>query len=202
VLFVPYALHDRDGYADKAGAGLKRIGYALDSIHQAADPRGAVGAAQAMFIGGGNTFRLLDRLYAEDLLGVIRAAVAAGMPYLGASAGSNVACHSIKTTNDMPIVYPPSFDALQLVPFQLNPHYLDPLPGNDHMGETRETRINEFHEVNDQDVIGIREGAMLRVEGDAMVLEGINGGVVFRRGQPRLDFAVGADLSAYLAYTV
>jgi len=198
VLFVPYALDDLDGYAATARSGFDRIGYALESVHTAPDPAAAVASAQALFIGGGNTFRLLDHLYRLGLLDPIRERVAAGMPYIGTSAGSNVACLSIKTTNDMPIVYPPSFDALQLLPIQLNPHFIDPPKGSEHMGETRETRIREFHEVNTEVVVGIREGAMLRAEDGAVHLEGQRGGVVFRRGQPRLDIEPGTDLTQYL----
>ena len=198
VLFVPYALHDLDGYAAKAGSGFARIGYDLESIHAAADPKAPVAAAEAIFIGGGNTFRLLTRLYENDLIEPIRERVLEGMPYMGASAGSNVACLSIKTTNDMPIVYPPTFDALRLVPIQLNPHFIDPPPDHEHTGETRETRIREFHEMNDDVVVGLREGAMLHVEGDRMTLEGIRGGVLFRKDEPREDVEPGADLSALL----
>ncbi len=198
VLFVPYALDDMDGYAATARRGFSRIGFELESIHDAADPKGTVGAAEALFIGGGNTFRLLTRLYEHDLVGIIRERVRGGMPYMGASAGSNVACLSIKTTNDMPIVYPPTFAALQLVPIQLNPHFIDPPPDSEHMGETRETRIREFHEMNGEPVVGIREGAMLLIEGDRMSLVGINGGVLLRRGEPRQDLDPGADLSHLL----
>jgi dipeptidase E len=198
VLFVGYAMHDLDGYAAKARQAFAAIGCELDAIHTAADERRAVEAAEALFVGGGNTFRLLTRLYEHDLADVIRARVRDGMPYVGSSAGSNVACPSIKTTNDMPIVQPPSFAALGLVPFQLNPHFLDPPPGDTHMGETRETRIREFHEMNAAPVIGLREGAMLRVEGDRMTLEGRQGGVLFVRGRGREELAAGADLSACL----
>ena len=198
ILFVPYALDDLDGYAAAARAGFEPIGYRLESIHEKPDARDAVQSAQALFIGGGNTFRLLTRLYENDLLEEIRKRVAGGMPYIGTSAGSNVACLSIKTTNDMPIVYPPSFDALQLVPIQLNPHFVDPQPDSRHMGETRETRIKEFHEMNDEVVVAIREGAMLRVEGDRMTIEGTHGGVLFHRGQARRDLDAGADLSFLL----
>lgn len=197
VLFVPYALSDMGGYAATARTAYERLGYGLDSIHDAADPVAAVRTAEALFIGGGNTFRLLTRLYENDLLDPIRERVREGMPYVGTSAGSNVACLSVKTTNDMPIVYPPSFDALQLVPIQLNPHFIDPPKDSEHMGETRETRIKEFHEMNAEVVIGIREGAMLHVEGDRMVLKGGRGGVVFQQGQPRIDLDVGADLSEW-----
>ena len=144
VLFFPYALYDRDGYAAKARKRFAEMGYGLDSAHEAPDPLRAVEDAEAIFVGGGNTFRLLDTLYRLDLIEPIRRRVEAGSPYMGASAGSNVAGATIKTTNDMPIVQPASFEALALVPFQINPHYLDPDPGSTHMGETRETRIREF----------------------------------------------------------
>ena len=162
VLFVPYAVRDRDGYAARARARFEAMGLGLDSIHAA--PRGPVRAiegAEAIFIGGGNTFRLIDALWREELVEPIRGRVRAGLPYIGSSAGSNVACVSIKTTNDMPIVEPPSLAALDLVPFNINPHYLDPMPGSTHMGETREQRIAEFHEENTPPVVGLREGAWL-----------------------------------------
>ena len=198
ILFVPYACADLDQYAGTARQGFDRIGYGLSSIHDAPDPRAAVSEAEAIFVGGGNTFRLLTSLYASDLLDVIRDRVASGMPYMGASAGSNVATPSIMTTNDMPIVYPPSFDALNLVPFQINPHFIDPPPESQHMGESRETRLREFHEMNDTVVVGIREGAVLRVAGDSMELRGGSGAVIFRKGQPRKDVPPGTDLSALL----
>lgn len=186
VLFVPWALFDRDGYTATARQRFARMGLELDSVHTAEDPRQAVLEAQALFIGGGNTFRLLDRLHAADLLAPIRRRVASGMPYVGTSAGSNVACPTIRTTNDMPILEPPSFKALDLVPFQLNPHYLDPDPGSNHQGETREQRIREFLEENDRVVIGLREGSMLRVEDNRMELKGTTDARIFRRGgEPR-----------------
>jgi dipeptidase E len=198
VLFVPFALHDRDGYAGKARDRFARLGLALTSIHQAPDPVRAVEQAEAVFIGGGNTFRLLSELHRQALLAPIRARVAAGMPYLGSSAGSNVACPSIMTTNDMPIVYPPSFQALDLVPFQINPHYLDPDPGSRHMGETRETRLREFHEEHATPVAGLREGAMLQVTDGAVVLAGTTGMRVFRRGQAPVEALPVADVTALL----
>ena len=198
VLFVPYALDDLDGYAATARKAYEEMGFGLDSIHEAADPVAVVPEAEAMFIGGGNTFRLLDLLYQKRLIEPIRQRVLDGMPYIGASAGSNVACLSIKTTNDMPIVYPPTFDALALLPFNLNPHFVDPEPGSTHMGETREMRIREFHETDPAPVVAIREGAMLHVEADRMTLEGRNGGVVFQAGQSRVDYEPGADLSFLL----
>ena len=192
VLFVPYAIGDWEGYTQNVRPVFEPMGYGLDAIHEAADARAAVREAEAVFIGGGNTFRLLDTLYAQDLLGVIRERVEAGMPYLGASAGTNVACLTMKTTNDMPIVYPPSFDALRLVPFNINAHYQDPDPTSTHQGETREQRIAEFHEMNDPPVVGLREGAWLRIEGSAVYLGGSNGARLFQRGKEPVEYTVGS----------
>jgi dipeptidase E len=199
VLFVPYALHDHERYASLARERFARMGYGLDSVHAAADPAAAVGGAEAIFVGGGNTFRLLKRLQDLRLIGAIRERVDRGIPYAGASAGSNVACVTIKTTNDMPIVEPASLDALALVPFNINPHYLDPEPGSTHMGETREQRIREFHEENDPVVVGLREGAMLRIEGREVMLKGRAGARVFRRGEPPVEYAPGSRLNFLLA---
>ena len=198
VLFVPFALYDRDAYATKARERFEKMGYGLDSVHEADDPRRAVEEAEAIFIGGGNTFRLLETLYRLEMIDPIRRRVEAGAPYMGTSAGSNVAGATIKTTNDMPIVEPPSFDALALVRFQITPHYVDPEPGSTHMGETRETRIREFLEENDQTVVGLREGAMLRIEGPLAVLRGARGARIFRRGHDPEEVEPGARLDALL----
>ncbi len=199
VLFVPYALADRDAYAAKARARFEAMGYGLTSLHAAPDPRRAVADADAVFIGGGNTFRLLKALYDSQVMGAIRQRVAAGMPYIGSSAGSNVACPTIKTTNDMPIVQPPSLDALGLVRFQVNPHYLDADPRSTHMGETREQRLLEFHEENTKPVVGLREGAMLRIAQDgAIALAGTAGARIFRVGQAPVEVSPGAALRGLL----
>ena len=189
ILFIPHALQDRDGYVVKARPAFEEMGYGLDSLHEAFDVRRAVERAEAIFCGGGNTFRLLKALGEMGVLPLIRRRVAEGMVYSGASAGSNLACPTIRTTNDMPIVQPPSFEALGLVAFQINPHYLDPEPGSTHMGETRETRIREFHEENEAPVVGLREGAILRVEGDSVRLVGLAGARIFRRGQEPVEVA-------------
>lgn len=198
VLFVPWALHDHDGYAEKACGRLAELGLEAESIHRAADPVAAVETAGAVFVGGGNTFRLLHRLYRHGVVEPIRRRVAAGMPYVGTSAGSNVACASIHTTNDMPIVYPPTFEGLALVPFNLNPHYLDPDPGSTHMGETREERILQFLEEEDRVVVGLRESAMLLVEGDRVALRGATGARIFRRGAEPEEHGPGARLDELL----
>jgi len=143
--------------------------------------------ADAVFVGGGNTFRLLKTLYERDLLAPIRDRVRAGLPYLGSSAGTVIAAPTIKTTNDMPIVEPPSFAALGLVKFQMNPHYLDPDPLSTHKGETREERIREFLEENDVPVVGLREGSILRVEDGTTTLLGTKTARIFRRGEEPLE---------------
>jgi dipeptidase E len=195
VLFVPYALQDRDGYAKVARTKFEPMGFALDSIHDAADPKRAVEQAQAMFIGGGNTFRLLETLYKLDLLDVIKRRAESDMPYMGASAGSNVAGMTIRTTNDMPIVQPPSFNALGLVPFQINPHYIDADPGSTHMGETREQRLREYLEENTLPVVAIREPAMLRLEDGVVTLKGKARARIFERGQEPYEVEPGAVIS-------
>lgn len=149
------------------------MGYELSSVHEVVDMKAAIRKADAIFIGGGNTFVLLTGLYQNSLIDTIREEIAKGKPYIGTSARSNVACRSIMTTNDMPIMYPPSFDALHLVSFNLTPHYLDPDPNSKHMGETRETRIKEFHVFNDIPVIELRESAMLLVNGNNMILKAL-----------------------------
>jgi dipeptidase E len=163
------------------------MGLALDSADEASDAAAAVDRAEALFVGGGNTFRLLTALYRLELLETIRRRVAEGMPYVGSSAGAIVAGPSLGTTKDMPIVEPPSFSALGLVPFQVSPHYLDPDPASTHMGETQEERIGQFLEENDRPVVGLREGAMLRVEGGEVALTGVAGARIFRRGAPPVE---------------
>ncbi|HZI87142.1 MAG TPA: dipeptidase PepE [Pyrinomonadaceae bacterium] len=198
VLFIPFALHDHDAYSEKVRTRFNAMGYELVSLHEASDKPQAVKDAAAIFIGGGNTFRLLKALYEFDILDVIREKVKAGMPYIGSSAGANVAAPTIKTTNDMPIVEPPSFEALNLVSFQINPHYLDPDPDSKHMGETREERIVQFLEENDTAVVGLREGAMIRVEGGAAILKGLPGARIFQKGREPIEVKSGTRLSDYL----
>ncbi|HVR42837.1 MAG TPA: dipeptidase PepE [Thermoanaerobaculia bacterium] len=182
VAFVPYALHDLDAYTATARRKFESMGFELRAVHEAETPAAGVREADAVFVGGGNTFRLLTRLHQTGLIDAIRKRVREGMRYIGSSAGTNVACPTIKTTNDMPIVHPPTFEALGLVRFQINPHYLDPDPASKHMGETREQRIREFHEMNDAPVVALREAAFLRVDGDSVRLGGRTGARLFRRG--------------------
>ena len=198
ILFVPFALHDRDAYAATAQERFARMGYELSSIHQSPNPVQAVNETDAVFTGGGNTFRLLKALYDYELLDPIRRRVADGMPYVGSSAGSNVAGPTIKTTNDMPIVQPPSFEALGLVWFQINPHYLDAEKNSTHMGETREQRILQFLEEDHTPVAGLREGAMLRIENGVTILKGTSGARIFRKDLEPVETLPGDQLDALL----
>jgi len=199
VTFVPFALQDRAGYAEKFRVRMAAAGFQADALLGDAADRRRVDAAEAIFVGGGNTFRLLAALHDYGLIAPLRERALAGLPYLGASAGINVAGPTIRTTNDMPIVEPPSFDALGLVPFQINPHYLDADPASTHMGETREQRITEFLEENDRVVVGLREGGWIRVEGDSGSLGGLNGARIFRRAAAPEERPVGARLDDLLA---
>ncbi len=198
LLFVPFALQDYDGYANKTRDRYAALGIRVASIHEFPDPVCAVKTAKAVHVGGGNTFRLLKKLFELNLVEAIREGVRAGMPYIGASAGTNVATVSIRTTNDMPIVYPPTFDALAFVPFNINPHYLDPDPASTHQGETREQRIREFLEENDKIVVGLREGSWLRIENGQVALKGLKGARVFRRGREPEEYAPGSSLDFLL----
>ena len=198
VLFIPYALKDHDAYAAKARGAFEAMGFGLDSLHETSDPVRAVENADALFTGGGNTFRLLDTLQRLDLLDAIRTQVMGGMPYTGASAGTVIACPTIRTTNDMPILEPGSLASLGLVPFQINAHYLDPDPASTHKGETREERLMQYHEENALPVVGLREGAMIRIDGDQAVLAGLAGARIFRQGMEPLEAAPGSDLNAAL----
>ena len=199
ILFVPYALYDRDAYTSMAQKRFEKMGHKLESIHTTDDPRQAVNNAESIFVGGGNTFRLLKALYDADVLQPIRQRVEEGTPYVGSSAGSNVAGPTIKTTKDMPIVQPPSFDALGLVPFQISPHFLDPDPNSTHMGETQEERINQFLEENDTPVFGLREGAMVRVEKGTMILKGSSGARIFRKGVEPVETLPGDYLDDFVS---
>lgn len=202
ITFVPYARPSgmsHDEYTGRTREALGRLGYGVTGLHEADDPVAQIREAEAVFTGGGNTFVLLRELYRTGVLRVLRERALDGLPYMGSSAGSNIAGLTIGTTNDMPIVEPPSFEALGLVPINLNPHYLDPDPHSRHMGETRETRIGEFHGFNEQPVLGLREGAMLRVVGDRAEVLGSEGGRLFRPGTEAQEVAAGTDVSHLLS---
>ncbi len=175
VIFIPYARPggmSHDDYTEKASHAFRKIGKKLIGLHTFKNPAEVLKNAKGVFTGGGNTFVLVNALYGLELMQVLRKAIFDGLPYLGTSAGSNICGVSMQTTNDMPIIYPPSFKTLGVIPFNLNPHYLDPDPSSKHMGETRETRIAEFHTQNTIPVVGLREGSWLRVKGDEIKLMG------------------------------
>ena len=199
VLFVPFALYDRAAYTAKFRTRLEELGKSVDQLAADATGQRQIETAEAVFVGGGNTFRLLKTLQEAELLAPLRARALAGMPYLGASAGINLAGPTIRTTNDMPIVEPRGFDALGLVPFQINPHYLDPEPDSTHMGETRAERIAEFHEENQAAVVGLRERAWIRVDGARGWLGGERGACIFRRGRAPEERTTGDTLDDLLA---
>jgi dipeptidase E len=184
VAFVPFAAHDHAAYVAKVRERLGRMGLDVVTLEE-------LDRAEAIFVGGGNTFRLLKTLYDRELLAPIRERVRAGLPYLGSSAGSIITSPTIRTTNDMPIVQPPSYEALGFLPFQLNCHYLDPDPLSTHQGETREVRIREFHEENTAPVLGLREGSMLRVEDGVVTLLGEKPARLFRRGEEPVELPLG-----------
>ncbi|MEP0546140.1 MAG: dipeptidase PepE [Rhodothermales bacterium] len=201
VLFVPYAgvRISYDDYAANVSAAFEPAGYAVDPIHEADDAARAVDEADAIAVGGGNTFHLLRETAQRGLLARIRARVNEGVPYVGWSAGSNLACPTICTTNDMPIVEPPSFDALGLIPFQINPHFTDAHPPG-HQGETRSERIAEFCVANPtMPVVGLPEGTTLRVEGDRLTLLGDAPARVFLGQQEPTEHAPGDSLQFLMA---
>jgi dipeptidase E len=199
-LFIPYAAvtFSFDEYEEKVSARFREIGHDIISIHKFTDPVKAVNDASAIVIGGGNTWKLLKMLRDNNLIGIVREKVLSGIPYIGWSAGSNVACPTIKTTNDMPVVEPDSFSAFNLIPFQINPHYIDANPAG-HAGETREQRIEEFIEANpDIFVAGLREGTMLACENESIRLIGSRKVRIFRKGTAPAELGSADDLSFLL----
>ena len=198
VHFAPYALADHDGYTAVVAEALSPLDVKVVGLHTV-DPQAAVADAEVLFVGGGNTFRLLRAVQRLGLVEPVRRRATAGeLAYLGSSAGTNLACPTIRTSNDMPIVEPESLEAFALVPFQINPHYQDPDPDSTHMGETRERRITEFLEENDVPVLGLREGAWLRRRDTELTLRGEAGALVFRRGKDPEAFGDGTNLSFLL----
>lgn len=194
ILFLPYARPSGisyEAYTMKVREALSKIGKLVLGIHECSDPALAIQQAKAIFVGGGNTFLLVKTLYDLQLLDVLKEVVRHGTAYLGTSAGSNILGMSMQTTNDMPIVYPPSFDTLGLIPFNINPHYLDPDVNSSHQGETRETRIKEFHVWNDIPVIGLREGSWLEVQGRQIVLKGEVSARLFRKDKTPVEIETG-----------
>ena len=195
IAFVPFALQDQAGYVERARDRLRAFGLETVSVEEGAAGRRAIEQSDGVFVGGGNTFRLLDRLQRSEMVALLGARARAGMPYLGSSAGTVIAAPTMQTTNDMPIVQPASFAALGLVPFQINCHYLDPEPDSTHMGETRETRLREFLEENATPVVGLREGSWLEVETAPLAAAGAPPAlrVILAGPRPARIFRRGAD---------
>lgn len=202
VHFAPYALRDHDSYTEHARATLSQFGVDVIGLHTTPDPAAALESADVVFVGGGNSFRLVKALQDHGLLAPVRRRVGAGeLSYMGSSAGTNMSCPTIRTTNDMPIVEPDTFESFGIIPFQINPHYLDPDPASTHMGETRELRIQQFLEENDVAVLGMREGAWLRRRDGELSLGGTTGARLFERGKDPREFKQGDDLSFLLNVT-
>jgi dipeptidase E len=192
LLFIPYARPSgisHDDYTKKVSKAFTKINITVKGIHEFENPIEALENAEGIFTGGGNTFLLVSQLYKNNVIDTLEKVVKNGTPYLGTSAGSNICGLTMSTTNDMPIVYPPSFRTLGFVSFNINPHYLDPIEGSTHMGETRETRINEFHHFNPQPVVGLREGSWLEVKGGSVKLKGTLTARIFKRNETPIEVA-------------
>jgi dipeptidase E len=197
IVFIPFAAVTLsfDAYEDNVARAFEGMGYRLRSVHRVKDKKALVKNAAAIVVGGGNTFALLNRMYEHDLLETIRERIADDVPYIGWSAGANLACPTIKTTNDMPIVMPPSFEALNLVPFQINPHYHE-LKFENQGGETRKERLEEFISLNPQStVIGLPEGMFIRREGNVLKVGGDGTAKLYAAGKPIQDLRPGTDVS-------
>jgi dipeptidase E len=198
ILFIPYARPggiSHDDYTENVRLAFAKINKAVKGLHEFVTPMEAIEKAQGIFTGGGNTFLLVTQLYANNAMEFLAKTVENGTPYLGSSAGSNITGLTMQTTNDMPIIYPPSFKTLGLVPFNLNPHYLDPDLNSKHMGETRETRIKEFHAFNKTPVLGLREGSWLEVTGDKTTLKGSLTARLFQQNKIPQELETESDLS-------
>ena len=198
LLFIPYARPSgisHDDYTKKVSEAFNKINISAKGIHEFENPVEAIENAEGIFTGGGNTFLLVSQLYKNNVIDALEKVVKNGTPYLGTSAGSNICGLTMNTTNDMPIVYPPSFRTLGFVSFNINPHYLDPIEGSTHMGETRETRINEFHHFNPQPVVGLREGSWLAVKGDSVKLKGTLTARIFKRNEKPIEVIPETELN-------
>lgn len=183
IIFIPYARPggiSHDEYTRVVRKALEGLNFTIKGLHEFNDPVDAIKNSEGIFTGGGNTFLLVEKLYRNKVMAPLRDVILKGTPYLGTSAGTNVAGLTMQTTNDMPIIYPPSFQTLGIVPFNINPHYLDPDPASTHKGETRETRIKEFHTLNTQPVVGLREGSWIEVKADKISLKGYHSARIFR----------------------
>lgn len=200
ILFVPYARPggiSHEDYTLKVKSFFALLEIEVNGLHEFSNPIEAIEKAEGIFTGGGNTFLLVTQLHQNNQMQTLKKAIENGTPYLGSSAGSNICGLTMQTTNDMPIIYPPSFETLGVIPFNLNPHYLDADLQSKHMGETRETRIKEFHQFNAQPVIGLREGSWLDVKGDQMVLKGELSARLFRQNQEAIEVESGSEMGKF-----
>lgn len=198
LLFIPYARPGgitHDEYTKAASNAFEKLNIKVKGIHEFENPITAIENAEGIFTGGGNTFLLVSELYRNNIMDAIEKAVQNGTPYLGTSAGSNICGLTMGTTNDMPIIYPPSFRTFGFVSFNINPHYLDPDTNSKHMGETRETRINEFHKFNPQSVLGLREGSWLEVNGNSIKLKGDLTARLFKQNQEPIELLPETELN-------
>ena len=198
ILFIPYARPggiSHEEYTAMVGLAFAKINKKVIGIHEFEDAAEAIKNAEGILTGGGNTFVLVSQLYKNNVMEILSEVVKNGTPYLGTSAGSNICGLTMQTTNDMPIVYPPNFKTLGLIPFNLNPHYLDPDTSSKHMGETRETRIKEYHAFNAVPVLGLREGSWLDVKGDSITLKGDLTARLFRQNQIPEELETVTDLN-------
>ena len=198
ILFIPYARPggiSHEEYTTMVSMAFAKINKKVIGIHEFDDAVQAIKNAEGIFTGGGNTFVLVSQLQKSNVMEILSEVVKNGTPYLGTSAGSNICGLTMQTTNDMPIVYPPSFKTLGLIPFNLNPHYLDPETSSKHMGETRETRIMEYHAFNTVPVLGLREGSWLDVKGNKIILKGNLSARLFRQNQETEELETGTNLN-------
>lgn len=198
LLFIPYARPggiSHNEYTDLVKKSLEKTCIAVKGIHEYKDPVRAVQESKGIFTGGGNTFLLVEKLYRNNIMTLLKEVILQGLPYLGTSAGTNIAGLTMQTTNDMPIIYPPSFQTLGVVPFNINPHYLDPDLNSTHKGETRETRIKEFHTLNTQPVIGLREGTWLELNGEEVTLKGNLNARIFRVNETPFEAEPNSNLT-------
>ena len=200
ILFIPYARPSgisHDQYNEIAQKAFSKIDKKVVGLHTFKNPKEAIAKSNGIFTGGGNTFLLVKQLLEKQIIEPLKDVIDSGTPYLGTSAGSNICGVNIQTTNDMPIVYPPSFKTLGVVPFNINPHYLDPDPTSKHMGETRETRIKEFHTQNEIPVVGLREGSWLRVINDSIELQGTLSARVFEKDKDPYEIPSGTKIDYF-----
>jgi len=198
LVFIPYARPggiSHDDYTKLVKDATKDLHFTVKGIHEFENPVKALEDAKAIFTGGGNTFMLVEKLYRNKVMQVLKEQILNGTPYLGTSAGTNIAGLTMQTSNDMPIIYPPSFKTLGIVPFNFNPHYLDPDPGSTHKGETRETRIKEFHNINTQPVVGLREGSWIELKENSITLRGKFSARIFKDGEVPVELEPNSTLN-------